>query len=190
MRRHRISRLSALALGLLLAAPLAAATLAGVTMPDKVEVGEHPLALNGMALRSKAVFKVYVGGLYLPDRETDWKKLLSEDEPRHMVMHWVRNVDKAAICEAWKEGLEANTPNASADVKKNFDALCGMMQDAKTGDRFAFTYLPGSGVEVKVNDQSKGNLGGKPFADALFACWIGEHPGPGEKFRDALMGVK
>jgi chalcone isomerase-like protein len=143
-----------------------------------------------MALRSKAVFKVYVGGLYLPDKESDWKRVLGEDEPRRMVMQWLRNVDKGAICDAWKEGLEANTPGAAAEVKKNFDSLCGLMQDAKAGDRLVFTYLPGTGVEVAINDQVKGTLGGKPFADALFACWIGAHPGPGESFRDALMGGK
>jgi len=49
-------------------------------------------------------------------------------------------------------------------------------------------YLPGGGVEVAINDQAKGTLGAKPFADALFACWIGPHPGPGDAFREALMG--
>ena len=186
-------RYATLALGLLLAAlvaaPLAAGTLAGVTMPDSVKVGSHDLKLNGMALRSKAVFKVYVGGLYLPDEEHDWKKVLGEDEPRRMVMQWVRSVSKDQICEGWKEGLAANTPNASADVKKNFDALCGLMEDAKAGDRLVFTYLPASGVEVAINDKAKGTpFGGKPFADALFACWIGAKPGPGEAFREGLMG--
>jgi len=33
-----------------------------------------------------------------------------------------------------------------------------------------------------------GDIAGKGFADALWACWIGPHPGPGESFRDALMG--
>ena len=185
---RRFAALAVVAAALVLAAPLVAGTLAGVTMPDSVKVGDHQLTLNGMALRSKAVFKVYVGGLYLPDKEHDAKKVLAEDEPRHMVMQWVRNVDKAAICEAWEEGLKANTPAASADIKKNFEALCGFMQDAKTGDRFVFTYLPGTGTQVSINDTAKGTLGAKPFADALFACWIGEHPGPGEAFREALMG--
>ena len=185
---RRSAALAVVALALLLAAPLVAGTLAGVTMPDSVKAGDHQLALNGMALRSKAIFKVYVGGLYLPDTEHDWKKVLGEDEPRRMVMQWVRNVDKAAICEGWEEGLAANTPNAPAEVKQNFTTLCGHMQDAKTGDRFIFTYLPEKGVEVAINDQVKGTLGAKPFADALFACWIGEHPGPGEAFREALMG--
>ena len=181
-------RLAILGLGLLLAVPVAAGTLAGVTMPDSAKAGDHQLELNGMALRSKAIFKVYVGGLYLPDKESDWKKVLGEDEPRRMVMQWLRNVDKATICEGWTECLAANTPSASPEVKKNFEALCGQMQDAKTGDRFVYTYLPGTGVEVAVNDQAKGTLGGKPFADALFACWIGPHPGPGEAFRNGLMG--
>ena len=185
---RRFAALAVVALALLLAAPLAAGTLAGVTMPDTTKAGDHELTLNGMALRSKAIFKVYVGGLYLPDKEHDAKKVLTEDEPRRMVMQWVRNVDKAAICEGWTEGLEANTPGASADVKKNFEALCGLMQDAKTGDRFIYTYLPDDGTTVAINDVVKGKLGAKPFADALFACWIGPHPGPGDAFREALMG--
>ena len=186
-------RYATLALGLLLAvlvaAPLAAGTLAGVTMPDYAKAGTHDLKLNGMALRSKAVFKVYVGGLYLPAAKHDWKEVLADDGPRHMVMQWVRSVSKSQICDGWKEGLEANTPNASADVKKNFEALCGLMEDAKAGDRFAFTYVPATGVQVAINDKAKGTpLGGKPFADALFACWIGAKPGPGEAFREGLMG--
>jgi hypothetical protein len=181
-------RFAPFVLGLALSAPLAAGTLAGVTMPDKADAAGQSLALNGMALRSKFGFKVYVGGLYLPAPTTDWKKVLADDTPRHMVMQWVRNVDKAKVCEGWEEGLEANTPNASAEVKKNFEALCGMMEDARTGDRFVFTYAPGGGVQVAINDKVKGTLGAKPFADALFACWIGPHPGPGEDFRKGLMG--
>ncbi|HXT19658.1 MAG TPA: chalcone isomerase family protein, partial [Thermoanaerobaculia bacterium] len=180
---------AALLLAALAAAPLAAGTLAGVTMPETATADGHQLQLNGMGLRSKAIFKVYVAGLYLPDKESDWNKVLGEDEPRRVVMHWVLNVGKDLICEGWHEGLEANNPKASADVKKNFDALCTKMEDAKTGDRFTFTYLPGKGTEVAINDKVKGEpLGGKPFADALFACWIGPHPVPGEAFRDGLMG--
>jgi hypothetical protein len=187
-----MKRLVAIALCLLacaaVAAPAAAGELAGVKLPDTAKVGDHNLVLNGMALRSKAVFKVYVGGLYLPMKQGDWKQVLAADTPRHMVMHWVRTVDKKSICEAWTECLEANSPDASADVEKNFRQLCTWMQEARAGDQFTFSYLPGTGTQVTVAGANKGTLGGKPFADALFACWIGEHPGPGEAFRDDLMG--
>ena len=181
-------RIASLALGLLLAAPLVAGTVAGVTMPESTKLGDQNLVLNGMALRSKAIFKVYVGGLYLPAKTHDWKATLAADEPRQFVMQWVRSVDKGNICEGRDEGLEANTPNASAEIKQNFTTLCGYMDDAKTGDKFVYSYLPGKGVEVSINGKVKGVLGAKPFADALFACWIGQHPGPGEDFRAALMG--
>lgn len=183
-----MNRFVAIALGLLLAAPLAAGELAGVKLPDTAKVGDHSLVLNGMGLRSKAVFKVYVGGLYLPMKQSDWKQVLASDTPRHMVMHWLRTVDKGAIADGWTDCLKANNPNASAEVKKNFETLNSWMVEARAGDQFTFTYLPGTGTQVNVAGTNKGALGGKPFADALFACWIGEKPGPGEGFRDDLMG--
>lgn len=189
-----IRKFSPIALSLLLAAgllapgPLAAGELAGVTLPDSAKVGSETLKLNGMALRSKAIFKVYVAGLYLPARETSWQAVLDADSARRLDMHWVRSVGKDKICEAWIEGLEANTPSAGAKLKADFETLCGWMADARTGDQFSFSYQPGVGTAVEVQGTAKGTIEGKAFADALFACWIGEHPGPGEDFRTALMG--
>jgi len=42
-----------------------AAELAGAALPDTLAVGGKTLKLNGLGLRKKAVFKVYVGGLNL-----------------------------------------------------------------------------------------------------------------------------
>ena len=42
-----------------------AAELAGATLPDALSAGDKLLKLNGLGLRKKAMFKVYVGGLYL-----------------------------------------------------------------------------------------------------------------------------
>lgn len=165
-----------------------AATLAGVTMDDPTTVDGKTLVLNGMGLRSKFFVKVYVAGLYLPAKQKDAAKVFAADEPRRMVMHWTYGVDKATICEGWQEGLAANTPNASAEVKKDFETLCGYMAEAEKGDRFLFTYLPGAGTTVEVKGGAKGTIAGKPFADALLACWIGPKPGPGEEFKKGLLG--
>jgi chalcone isomerase-like protein len=175
-------------LSLALVLPAAAGTLAGVSMPDQGDAAGTKVVLNGMALRSKLMFKVYVAGLYLPSKETSGDKVLASDGTRQMVMQWVRSVGKDPICEGWYEGLEANTPNAPAELKKDFDTLCSWMGEVKNGDRFVFTYVPGTGTSVEVAGQSKGTIAGKPFADALFACWIGPKPGPGEDFKQALLG--
>ncbi len=165
-----------------------AGTLAGVTMDNQISVGSQDLVLNGMGLRSKFFVKVYVGGLYLPGKQTDAAKVLAADEARRMVMHWLHDAGKDAVCDGWNEGLAANTSGASAELKKDFDTLCSYMADAVTGDRFVFTYVPGTGTAVELKGQAKGTIAGKPFADALLACWIGPKPGPGEDFKKHLLG--
>jgi hypothetical protein len=172
--------------------PVIAGTLSGITLPDTLDVNGQQLVLNGMALRSKKIivnFKVYVAGLYLPAKEQNGEKILATDGPRCTVMHFLRSVSAKQVNEAWYDGLEANTPGYSSQLKQQFDSLAALMESLKDGDKLVFTYRPGIGTEVKVKGIVKGTLGDKAFADALFSCWIGKKPGPGEGFKKGLLGL-
>jgi hypothetical protein len=162
--------------------------LANVTMPTRVRVGDQELVLNGMALRKKFVVKVYVASLYLPEKTTSADQILQTDGPRYMVMSFVHSVDKGKLCGAWNEGLENNTPDAGEELKTDFKRLCDMMEDIKDGEQMVFTYLPGTGTTVGVRGADRGTIEGKAFADALFRCWIGPKPGPGQDFKKNLLG--
>jgi hypothetical protein len=186
MKRHGVI---GLALIVLFVAPVLAGTLKGVTLPDTLTVDDQTLVLNGMALRKKVIFKVYVAGLYLSAKEQNGEKILAADGYRCTVMHFLRSVDAGKISEAWFDGLKANTPNHSPELKKLFDTLATLMEDVNEGDKLVFTYRPEKGTEVKVKGKIKGVLGDKTFADALFACWIGKKPGPGEGFKNDLLGI-
>ena len=175
-------------LALSLTLPAGAASLAGVTLPDKAEVGGQTLVLNGLALRSKFFIKVYVGGLYLPQKEKAAAKVLSEDVPRRMVMHFLYSVSKDQMCDAWKEGLEQNSPKAAPDVKKAFTTLCAWMEPIPKGNELTLTYAPGKGTEVQVNGKTKGTLEGKATSDAILGTWIGPDPGPGADFKKGVLG--
>ena len=172
--------------GTLTAAP-ADTTYNGVKLPGTVDVAGHALVLNGVALRKKAVFKVYS---VLTTKSTDADAVLAADAPRRLVMQFLRDVEKEKMCEAWDEALANNTPNASAQLKAEFTTLCGYMEDIKKEQQFVFTYVPGTGTEVSVAGKAKGTIAGKEFADALFKAWIGPKPGPGEGFKKDLMGTK
>ncbi|MEO1084602.1 MAG: chalcone isomerase family protein [Acidobacteriota bacterium] len=167
--------------------PTHAAKLGGVTMAESQQVGGEELVLNGLGLRKRAVFKVYVGGLYLKQKQTNPQAILSADEPRRLVMQFVRKVDAEAIAGGWDSCLANNAPNAGADVKKGFAQLNGWMTDVEKGDQLIFTYEPGKGVSVDVVGQNSGTVAGKPFADALFSCWIGDTP-PSADFKKGLLG--
>jgi hypothetical protein len=175
-------------LALSLALPAGAGTLAGVTLPDKAEVGGQTLALNGLGLRSKFFIKVYVGGLYLAQKERSAAKVMAADAPRRMVLHFLYSVSKEQMCDAWKEGLEQNTPKAPADVKKAFTQLCSWMEPIPKGNELVLSYVPGKGTEVEINGKSKGTLEGKATADAILGTWIGPDPGPGADFKKAVLG--
>ncbi len=72
LTRKTLIRIGVLAVVLVaLDVPGRAAELAGATLPDTVSAGDKTLKLNGMGLRKKAMFKVYVGGLYLESPSKD-----------------------------------------------------------------------------------------------------------------------
>jgi hypothetical protein len=164
-----------------------AATVAGVTIDDQITVNNQKLILNGAGLRKKLMFKVYTGALYLPTRQTNPTSIITADTSRRMVMHFLMDVDKGKIAEAWTEGL-VNTPNASPEVKTAFTSLASWMEDMEEGQNIVMTYVPGIGTTVEVAGKNKGTLGGKAVADAILSTWIGAKPGPGADFKKSILG--
>jgi hypothetical protein len=182
------SMIAMLAVLALAGVPAAAGSLAGVSLPDTAEVGGQRLVLNGIGLRKKLFIKVYVAGFYLPAKQRDAAAILAADTPRRGVMHFVFSVGAEKICnEGWKEGLDANTANPSAELRAKFDTLCAYMEDMEDGDAMSFDYVPDAGTTVTVKGKTKGVIAGKDFSDALFGCWIGPRPGPGADFKKALL---
>lgn len=164
-----------------------AGDLAGVTMPDSAQVGDDTLVLNGMGLRKKAIIKVYVAGLYLAEKSGDAGSILAADSPRMTRMSFRYGVKASQLCDGWEEGLENNTPGASAEVAEQFGTLCGYMEDMEKGEEMVYTYHPGKGTTVEAKGNVQGTIEGKPFADALWGCWIGPEP-PSKAFKAGLLG--
>src|SRR5258708_458416 len=98
----------ALIVSILVASPCLAAELNGVTMPESVTIDGKELKLNGMGLRTKAFFKVYVAGLYLEAPSPDAEKILAADSARRVEMQMKRDLAKHKITEAIHDGVERN----------------------------------------------------------------------------------
>lgn len=173
--------------GVLLAGSLAARELAGVSLPDTIQVGEAKLVLNGMGLRKKAVFKVYVGALYLTQTSNDPAKILATDAPRRMVMRFLRDVGKDRLVEAWKEGFANNALPGQAALGPEIERFLSLWRDVKEGEEVTMTYLPGSGTSLAVAGKEVGKFPGKAFADALLSVWLGPKP-PSQELKAGLLG--
>lgn len=182
-----VKRLAVASLVLATALPVGAAELAGVTLPDTVTVDGTTLQLNGLGLRKKAIFKVYVGALYLQEKSSDPAAILAKDEARRMVMHFVRNVGSGKIVDAWKEGFHANSPEAAGTLSAEVQEFCSWWTDLKDGEAAVMTYVPGKGTTLEIGGKELGTIPGKPFADLLLSVWVGPEP-PSGALKDGILG--
>lgn len=161
---------------LLFALPALAKELKGVKMEDSVEVEGKKLVLNGMGLRTKVVFKVYVAGLYLEGASADPGVILTKDQTRRVVMVMLRDLDKGKITEAIQAGFEKNNGDKMAALKDRLGKFMGVIPDLKEGQLLTLTYVPGKGTTVKGGGGAETTVEGKDFADALFSVWLGKSP--------------
>ena len=163
-----------------------AGELAGVTLPDTLKAGEKTLKLNGLGLRKKAVFKVYVGGLYLESPSKDAGAILAADQAKAIRMHFLRDLTKAQLVEAFQEGFEANVKDQAAQ-KGAFDRMLALVPDVKEGSTLTFTYLPVKGTTLSAGNKELGVFEGKGFANAVFTIWLGPKP-PSDDLKKGMLG--
>ena len=173
--------------GLAAAAVVLAGEVAGVKMADTVTVEGKTLKLNGMGLRKKVVFKVYVAGLYVETPSKDAGALVSSDQVKRMQLSVLRSLKASQVTEAIEEGFEKNSKSQMGALKDRLAKFGAMISDVVEGDQIVMTYVPGKGTTVSVKGADKGVLEGKDFADALFSVWLGANPVQ-EDLKKALLG--
>ena len=171
------------------AAVLLAGEVAGVKMPDTVTVEGKTLKLNGMGLRKKMMFKVYVCALYLENTSKDAAAIITSDQVKRVQLHILRSLQAAKVTEAIEEGFEKNAKEQMGALKERLGKFSAMISDVVEGDQIVFTYVPGKGTAVSVKGAEKGVIEGKDFADALFAVWLGKSPVQ-EDLKKAMLGEK
>ena len=159
-KRVALAVVAALALSLA-APPLIAKELAGVKAADTLSVGGKTLTLNGLGLRKKIGFKVYVGGLYLEAPSKDAAAIVAADAPKAIRMHFTRGIGKDKLVDAFKEGFENNTKDKGAAEKPAIDKFLSWVSDVKDGD--AWTCSEQALIRLRLCIRLK---------DGYFVAWI------------------
>ncbi len=167
--------------------------LEGVKFEPTAQVGGAALQLNGAGLRTRAIFKVYVAGLYVPQKSADASALLAQKGPRRISITMLRSVDADSFSGALNDGLRANhTEVQMAGFKVQLDTLNANLKavgEAKKGDVIHFEYLPDAGTRVTVNGQARGNpIPGEDFFTAVLRIWIGDKPVDGDLKKGMTRG--
>jgi len=191
--RQLIGPLLGLALGLgPLLAQAATVELVGVKLEDRANVAGKPLVLNGAGIRYKAIFKVYVAGLYVEKKADTPDGLLDQPGPKRMTITMLRDIDSAELGKLFSRGMEDNMEKGS--FAKLIPGVMRMSQVfsnhkvLKAGENFVLDWIPGTGTVLTV----KGKVEGEPFKEeaffeALMRIWLGPKPADWQ-LKDALLG--
>ena len=166
-----------------------AATLAGVTLPNKIEVNQQSLVLNGLGLREATVFKVdvYVAGLYLEAKSNDAAGIVQSPQTKRLTLHFLRNVSADKLRAACRDGFQANAVNVEY-FENEIDTFQACLQDVSEGDVMSFT-IHQDNVEIRLDGEPRGTIHGREFAQAFLAIWLGNAP-PNPKLKSGLLGAE
>jgi len=131
--------------------------------------------LNAALLRYKVIFRAYVAGLYLPEG-ADPDSVLGE-VPKRLEIQYFWAIPADDIGKAGEEILSRNVDEATlSSLRSRLERIRAAYRDVKPGDRYALTYIPGSGTELSFNGTPLVLIEGDDFAAAYFSIWLGKRP--------------
>ena len=153
--------------------------LKGVKVDDTAQVGGNALVLNGAGVRTKAIFKVYVAGLYLAQKQSDASAVINDTGNKRVTMQFLRELEAETLLKGMNEGF---TDNNSAEVMaaiepqmKSFRTMMTAAKEVKKGDLIVLDFTS-AGTQVNINGKSLGTVEGEAFNKALLKVWLGAKP--------------
>jgi len=167
-------------------------TIKDVEIPEQITLAgsQQTLVLNGAGIRSKFFVSIYIGALYLPQKQNDIMTILQSKEPRRVMMYCLYSeISKEKLVDAWSEGFHENSSvqlfNQLSERLTEFNKLFPALHK---GDIVWLDYLPGKGTRITINDKVLGEIPGEDFNVALLKVWLGENPADSD-LKEAMLGA-
>jgi hypothetical protein len=155
-------------------------TLNSVTLPAKINRDNTDLVLNGGGIRKKfGMVKVYVIGLYTPDKNKNGNDIISNDKPLAVRLTITSGMATSSrMADAIQEGFGKSMKGNTAPLQSQINTLIETFkkEEIKEGDIFELWYIPGAGLKSYKNGQLKSTIPGADFKKAFFGIWLSDTP--------------
>lgn len=161
----------------------------GVNLPESVVLAGTELSLNGMAVRDTTIFDldVYVGALYLQHPSRDAAAIVEANEPRRIVLRFIRGVTRQDIVNAWESGFINNSGTERLGLTDEIARFEAMFEDVDDEAEMTFDYVPGVGTTYSLDGVARGTIAGAEFGRAFLRVFLGNQP-PSRELREGLLG--
>ena len=172
-----------------LAAAGEAREIAGIAVPDALTTNGLSLTLNGAGIRTKFFMDMYIGALYLQQREARPEKILQTDEPMAIRLHIISSLITSEKMEAaTREGFLNATGGTTAPLQPSIEQFIAVFREKiEKNDTYEMVYIPGEGTKIYRNGTLKTVIAGLQFKQALFAIWLCAKPAQ-ESLKKQMLG--
>lgn len=146
--------------------------------------------LNGMATHIDLGKEQFIGALYSSTLSDNAEKLLSSNQSMRMELKIVapEGVTTRRFSRWWIEGMAINNaPSLLTEQADNMVKFDGLFKGRFVqNDTITFSFEPGKGVNISINDVLLGNIGSDKFFGMLLRTWIGKVPLSSE-YKDDIL---
>lgn len=137
--------------------------------------GKTEMVLMGAALKRFLEFKAIAVAFYLEKGKKEEDVL--KEIPKRIEIACLQKITKEELIQETLAGMKDNLEEGkftAMDVQ--IQQLTGWYKDLEEGDRYTFTYRPGAGTQIDLNDVKLGVIEGEDFAYGLFSIYVGAKP--------------
>jgi hypothetical protein len=168
---------------------LQAREVGGVQLPDQIELGGHALILNGAGVRTKFIFDVYAGGLYLQAPCHEAGQVISRNAPMLVRMHFIYDgIAPEKMQHGWQKGFTRLAPDADQELRRAMQRYVSLFTaTVHENDIYDIGWLPGSGLSVRFNGKLLGRIDSLALKKVLFTIWFGPDPAD-EDLKEGMLG--
>lgn len=189
MRREILPALAAIGILAGAAATAAAEGPSGPRAPleKSFSYDGRDLVLRSASLKEVTLLKVnvYWVGLYLEAADTPPDSVYDSDQVKAFVFHFLRDVKRAKLQEAWIQDLTVACESGCKPVIAQGRVVARKMPDVRASQEIAYVLFP-KRVDVLIDGRVLGSLVGANATRAILATFLG--PSAPLKLRQDLIG--
>jgi len=183
-----MKKIFSLYIGILLVS-LCAKEVGGVQIKELINLNNTSLSLQGAGVRSKFFFDIYVGALYLKNKNNNPKQIIEESSPMDIRMVITSSlITRAKMKEGFNDDFKVIK---HLGYKVDNDSLKKFLQTFDTKidkkDIYDFAFFPKSGLIIYKNHKLLLTLKDNDFKKALYAIWLGTKPAQ-ESLKKKMLG--
>jgi len=162
----------------------------GVTIPATIKLESESLILNGAGIRTKFFFNIYIGSLYLKNKESNIDKILNDTNSKRIALNFLyKEVSKEKLVSGWTDGFQNNNDDAVfSSLKTKLNKFNNFFTSMHKGDSVILDFFTNTKTRVTINNQIKGEIVGNDFQMALLKVWLGDDPAD-YSLKDAMLGA-